>query len=127
MARPTTLTPETAALICDALRGGNTRKASAAYAGVEEACFREWVRKGNKGVEPYAAFTDALRKAEADAVVRNVAIVQKAASTSWQASAWWLERKFPADWSRDQTIIRRLEKQVAELEKALGTRDPSPV
>jgi hypothetical protein len=28
-----------------------------------------------------------------------VAIIQKAADTTWQAAAWWLERKHKADWS----------------------------
>lgn len=47
-------------------------------------------------------FLDAVKKAEEEAVVRNVAIINKAASTSWQAAAWWLERRRPADFSIKQ-------------------------
>jgi hypothetical protein len=39
-------------------------------------------------------FREALEKAEADAVARNVGIVQKAAQRTWQAAAWWLERRY---------------------------------
>lgn len=38
----------------------------------------------------------ALKKARADAIVKNVAFVQRAAQNgTWQAAAWWLERAVP--------------------------------
>jgi hypothetical protein len=37
-----------------------------------------------------------LKKARADAIVKNVAYVQRAAKNgTWQAAAWWLERSVP--------------------------------
>ena len=47
-------------------------------------------------------FRQAVLKAQADAEVRNVAIVEQAATRSWQAAAWWLERKHNARWGRKE-------------------------
>jgi len=47
------------------------------------------------------AFLAAVKKAEADAIVRHVANIAKAAQDGqWQASAWWLERRYPAEYGR---------------------------
>ena len=83
---------ETTDRIIQALRAGNTRRASCGYAGISEDTFANWL----KG---HSEFAEAVKKAESDAEVRNVAIIQKAADTTWQAAAWWLERKHKAEWS----------------------------
>lgn len=93
MARPTKRTPEREARLYEALRAGNTRRASCAYAGISESTLATWL-------ERYNDFRDAIEKAEADAEIRNVAIIQKAASATWQAAAWWLERKRKGDWAQ---------------------------
>jgi hypothetical protein len=51
-------------------------------------------------IDRFEDFRDAIQKAEADAEIRNVAIIQKAASATWQAAAWWLERKRKGDWAQ---------------------------
>jgi hypothetical protein len=78
--------------ITQALRAGNSRRASCAYAGISEDSFGRWM-------QDIAEFADTVKKAEADAEVRNVAIIQKASETTWQAAAWWLERKHKSEWS----------------------------
>lgn len=93
MARPTKRTAERESRLCEALRAGNTRRASCTYAGISESTLALWI-------ERYADFREAIEKAEADAEIRNVAIIQKAASTTWTAAAWWLERKRKADWAQ---------------------------
>jgi transposase len=90
--RPTKYNEEVVQRITQALRAGNTRRASCAYAGISEDSFSRWMQDN-------ATFADAIKKAEGDAEVRNVAIIQKAADTTWQAAAWWLERKHKAEWS----------------------------
>jgi hypothetical protein len=84
--------------VLTALRGGNTRTAAAAYAGISKETLYEWMRTA-------ADFSDAVSKAEADAEVRSVAHIIKAAGDgSWQAAAWWLERRRYADWKRQDGI-----------------------
>jgi hypothetical protein len=76
----------------EALRAGNTRRAACSYAGIDQDTFGNWLKR-------FPDFSDAIEKAESDAEVRNVAIIQKSAQTTWQAAAWWLERKRKADWA----------------------------
>lgn len=97
MARPTKRTPEREARLMEALRAGNTRRASCAYAGIDQDTLANWMRR-------YSDFSDAVEKAEADAEIRNVAIIQKAATESWQAAGWWLERRRPADYRQRQEL-----------------------
>jgi hypothetical protein len=95
--RQNKLTPDIREAVVTVLRAGNTRKAAAAYAGVDETTFYRWVDRD-------ATFASAVRKAEADAQVRNVALIQRAAESTWQAAAWWLERRFPEDFALRHTI-----------------------
>lgn len=100
--RKTKRTPEVEQRICDALRSGNTRRAACAYAGIDEKTFANWLAR-------FSDFSDAVKKAEGDCEVRNVAIIQKAAQTTWQAAAWWLERRQPEHWRQRQQIdVRQL-------------------
>lgn len=90
--RPTKYNDETVQRITQALRAGNTRRAACAYANIDQSTFANWLKQNSD-------FSDAVEKAEGDAEVRNVSIIQKAADTTWQAAAWWLERKHKAEWS----------------------------
>lgn len=98
MARPTKYTPETVKKILDALAAGNTRKASALYAGIGENTLGDWLNR-------YRDFRDAVENAESRAEVGHVAnIAQAARSGNWTASAWWLERRRHQDWGRQDRI-----------------------
>jgi transposase len=113
MGRRTGLTPDVQARIIEALTSGNYVETAAAYAGVTKQSFYTWKARGElersrvvAGEEPNAAetifadFLDAVEKAQATAQVRNVALIQRAATDTWQAAAWWLERTRPKDWGR---------------------------
>ena len=104
MPRRTKLTERTKDDIVKALKAGNSRRDSALYAGIAEATFYSWMARGREGEPIYAEFLEAVEKAEAQSVVRNVAIIQRAAEETWQAAAWWLERKRPDDWGRRQRM-----------------------
>jgi hypothetical protein len=94
MARPLTYSPERAQRITQALAAGNTRRAAAAGGGISEDTLARWVRR-------YAGFAEAIKSAEAEAERAHVGnIVRAAAEGTWQASAWWLERRRPEDWRR---------------------------
>ena len=121
--RPSALTPEVQRRLCDAIAAGNTRNDAAEYAGVGESTLRRWLAQGrHRRSGKFRALLAAVKKAEADAVVRNVAIIQKAAATSWQAAAWWLERKRDGDWSQNKGLVRRLAREVQELKQRVSNR-----
>lgn len=120
MARRTKLTPDTKEDIVKALRAGNSRRDSALYAGVSETTFYSWMARGREGEPLYAEFLEAVEKAEAQSVVRNVAIIQRAAEETWQAAAWWLERKRPDDWGRRQRMDIGADKEELEVIVKIG-------
>lgn len=95
--QPTKVTPQVRAAIMDALRGGNTRTCAAEYAGISYDTFK-------RHFDADTEFGDAVKKAEAECEVRNVAMVLKAAPTTWQAAAWWLERARRTIWARSVNI-----------------------
>lgn len=113
MGRPSKRTPEREARIAEALRAGNTRKAACAYGGISQSQFAEWLAR-------FHDFRDTIEKAEADAEVRAVAQIATAAQAgTWQAAAWWLERRRPDDYGRrdriEVTVRRQAEKMAADL------------
>jgi len=120
MARRTKLTPETKEDIVKALRAGNSRRDSALYAGISEQTFYSWMSRGRDGEPLYIEFLEAVEKAEAQSVVRNVAIIQRAAEETWQAAAWWLERKRPDDWGRRQRMDIGADKEELEVIVKIG-------
>ena len=102
MARPTKLTPDTQRRICDAIRAGNYQDIAAQHAGITAATFYNWMVKGEAGKGQYLEFFDAVKKAQADAEVRNIAIIGSAAEKTWQAAAWLLERRNPDRWGNKE-------------------------
>jgi transposase len=122
-----TITPELQRTICEAIEAGNTRECAAAMAGVSPAWLYEQIaRRGEFGA--------AIEKADAVAEAHHVKVVQRAASRgTWQAAAWWLERRRPQVWGQRVRIdveerIRTLATQygldgdeaVAEAERLLA-------
>jgi len=103
--RPTDLTPELQEKIVQAIKAGNYIETASAYAGINKTTLYDWLKRGSKETDGiYVEFSNAVEKALADAEVRDVAIIAKAADTYWQASAWRLERKFPKRWGRKDRL-----------------------
>lgn len=81
--------------ICKYVRAGNTHRDAAILVGINEDTFYSW-RSDPKKPE----FLEALKKAEAEIKARHIQNVRKAAfgdgnrAPVWQASAWWLERRY---------------------------------
>ena len=115
------LTPETQKVIVDSIAAGVPRATAAQRAGISDRCLYKWHakgRKGGKGNEELVQLFQAIKKAEADAVARNVALVQKAAAKSWQAAAWWLERRYPEEFGANRRELAELRRRLDELEKS---------
>jgi hypothetical protein len=102
MSRTTKLTKEVQDKIVFALRAGNYQETAARYAGIDGATFYRWMSRGaEEETGIYSEFCEAVEKAKAEAEVRDVTLIDKAAKDgSWQAAAWKLERKFPNKWGR---------------------------
>jgi|SRR5579883_163085 len=115
MGRPTELTDAVQASICRDLAAGLPRESAARRARISLRTFHRWLGRGrDDGAGVYHQFSEAVRKAEHDAVARNVALVQSAAADDWRAAAWWLEHAYPDVWAirrRDFLELRRLLKQ----------------
>jgi hypothetical protein len=87
--------------ICQLISAGNYINTACRAAGIKEQTYLNWLKWGEeKKAGIYFEFFEAIKKAEAVAEARNVTIIQTAAKDSWQAAAWWLERKHPDDWGR---------------------------
>lgn len=90
---------------------GNPNYVAASLVGISEALFYQWKsdaelladdydRKLNKREELLLEFLESIKRGEAEAIQRNVIIIQAAARESWQAAAWYLERRAPNDFGR---------------------------
>lgn len=102
--RPAKLTDEITRTITQAIAAGNYQRTAMKLAGIGESTFYQWLELGRQGRKPYKEFAESVEKAQAQAEARNVAIIEQAASESWQAAAWWLERRFPDDWGRKERV-----------------------
>lgn len=101
------LTPELQDKIVQALRAGNYIETAAAYAGISKNTLYRWLANAEdeNADDAYRDFRDAVESARAQAEVRNVALIQKAANDgTWQAAAWYLERTAHQRWGR-RTIV----------------------
>ena len=120
MGRPSVFTPENRKAILDALEGGCYIEDAVAYAGISKPTYYKWLDIGvaerdrlladenttpNPAVADYLDFSNAVERTRAKAVVRNIGIIQKAALTSWQAAAWWLERTRPKQFGRQMLEV----------------------
>jgi transposase-like protein len=101
MARPSKLTPETKDRIVAAIRAGNYAEPAARSAGISEATYHRWMKRGereSKGI--YRDFYEEVRRAEADAEVEAVARLRKAMPDDWRACLSYLERRYTERWGR---------------------------
>lgn len=141
--RPSKFTPEIRVKIVEAIEAGNYVETSVQYAGITKSTFYAWLDKGTSErdrlladpdatpdpkMADYLEFADAIERAQASSEVRAVAIIQKAAFTTWQAAAWWLERTRPKRYARvDKAELTgaeggsvRIEVSTEDLERKVG-------
>lgn len=97
------LTPARQNKIVEALRRGNTRRAAARLAGIGQSTLSLWLAKGREGTKGDDRYVDLLArvtKAEAEAESRMVETIVEASVDTWQAAAWYLERRYPDDFGK---------------------------
>jgi transposase len=114
--RPSILTQELIDTIISNIKVGAYVETASAAAGIHKDTYYRWLREGarirratpgtaydrplSEEEELMAAFSDAVEKAQAEAQMRDIKIIAKAAELQWQAAAWKLERKHPEMWGR---------------------------
>ena len=101
---------------------GNYDKVAIDILGINKGTWYAWMKQGeidaNKGVNSLKAeFFNSIKKAEAAAIDRNLSIIQKAAMEgNWQASAWYLERKYPEQWGKRDNVNLTTDKDGFRIE-----------
>lgn len=110
--------------IVDALRDGNTRRAAAHLADIHERTLIKWLNRGRAcedGDEVFADLLDQVQKAEAEA--EAAALAKVADSDAWQAAAWYLERRYPAEYGRHARVELSSDAPVEIVVEIGGQRD----
>lgn len=107
MARPTKLTKARHDAIVKAIEQGNFAQVAAAANSITEQTYYNWLNRGQVDIEAgtssiYARFFEAVKEAEAQAEIRQMAELQR--DDKWQRRAWWLERRFPKRWGQKQSL-----------------------
>ena len=90
--RPSKYTPEMRDSILKWIRTGNTYTDACRIEGIGYDAFLEWQKK-------YPDFAEALEKADAECKAARVATVLAASKKSWQAAAWYLERRYKDEYA----------------------------
>uniref|UniRef100_A0A6M3JKW8 Putative DNA binding, helix-turn-helix domain containing protein n=1 Tax=viral metagenome TaxID=1070528 RepID=A0A6M3JKW8_9ZZZZ len=119
--RNSKLTDARVEAILNALRTGCTRRAAAAVGGISHTTLYDWMNN-----DPTLAAT--IERAEGEAEATFTAIVARAAPTSWQASAWWLERRKYQDYGRRDKVEMSIDlrKEAERIAAEMGL-DPAEV
>lgn len=100
---------DTEAKVLVGLRSGHTRRVAAGGAGINLRTLQEWISASEE-------FEQEIYEAEAEAERFHVANINRAASSGmWTPSAWWLERRRPADYSRVDRTVALMHVEVHEL------------
>ena len=97
--RPSKYRPDTVRAIIAAVEGGATYRHAAASVGVSERTLHDWQVR-------HPQFSQALKTAEASACIAAIGTIRRAAEAgTWQAAAWYLERRYPAEYGRRAVTV----------------------
>jgi hypothetical protein len=111
MGRPTKYSLEKAKKICQALRGGSTRRAACGVNGITAETLQNWL-KGN------LAFSALVEEAESQAEINFTSTVATAAKEGdWKAAVEWLKRRRRDEWGDNIAVTadREAEAIIAAL------------
>ena len=103
----TTINAEKIDKIIQAVRAGNYFDAASAYARVPRRTFYDWMTRGRQHIIDEKdtlerSLVERIDEAAGQAETRHVALIAQAAEKTWQAAAWWLERRFPQKWGQSR-------------------------
>lgn len=96
------LTAEIKQKIVGAIASGNYHEVACSLAGIDLAVFKEWMIQGEEGIQPYRAFWEEVKRAEAIAEAKRIQVIAKESESNWQAAKWLLEKRFSEKWGKKQ-------------------------
>lgn len=108
--RPMKLTQKLIKEAYEYLKLGNSERTTAQAIGISWQTWENWKNRGEQDREAgkksiFSTFLTTIKKAQAEAIARNVLVIEKAAREgTWQAAAWWLERRYPEEWGKREKI-----------------------
>lgn len=114
-----TLTEELIERLASTIRGGAYVETAAAFCGISKDTFYRWLRmaESDQATELLLKLSDAVKKAMAEAELRDLLVIDRAAQEGvWQAAAWRLERKYHDRWGRREKL---------QLEHTLPNKRPT--
>jgi hypothetical protein len=115
--RPRSLTPEKKQQVLAFLAGGGSRRKAAAYVGISLTTIADEAKRDEQ-------FSDDLSRAEASSYFRHLQNVSKAGEKDWRASAFLLERKWPEEFGKTQTVnVAAQEPPMPIVEVTVRTHD----
>jgi transposase-like protein len=146
--RPSKLQPKTIEKLVLALQSGNTLATACNFAEIDYSTLRKWVKRAEedqaKGLRTeYFDFFQVLTRAQAEAEIFHVSLIREAAqggkprrhvrttkegvvieeteltAPDWRASAFLLERRYPASWGK--TVHQKVDfkpRNVEEMDEA---------
>jgi len=84
-------TQKTIEVILSAVAEGLTQREASIIAGISEDTFSLWKKDSD--------FSEQIRQKQIECKLGHIRNIKKASEKSWQASAWWLERKYKEEFS----------------------------
>jgi len=114
--RKSKYSPQMQSALCQWLKKGCSFRDACAMEGISYETFRTW--QSEKSV-----FSVAIKKAETECKVARIQTILKASDKSWQAAAWWLERRCPDEYGRMPKEESANVVTIEELEQAAQEQD----
>ena len=116
LARPTVLTPQRQVKILEYIKAGNYIVTACEAAGITTQIFYHWRKRwelGDSNAQAFDDFFSAIKIAASIAEAESLKDLKKG-EPGWQAKAWFLERRFPKRWGKQD----RAETQMRDMSKA---------
>lgn len=115
--------PEITKMICDGIAAGLTNKV-AIDGIITEPTFYDYMNKGENDVKQgidseYAHFFKSVKSAEKGYRLSHLNNISAAAVSTWQASAWLLERRYPDEYGRNRLEITGKDGEPVQTESAV--------
>ena len=109
--RRSKLTRQLIESLCETIEAGNHIRVACQSAGIGESSYYRWLERAEGGAGGiYREFQEAIKKAEG--VGEAVLVEQILADASWQAKAWYLERRYPERWGRRDRLDSNVQSNV---------------